>query len=76
MHLNGLAIALFLLAAVSLTAQTPTGPVYVVTHIDITPNYTEDATKLLKEFAKETRTDPALVVRYAYKLPPDQMSIY
>ena len=61
MHLNGLAIALFLLAAVSLTAQTPTGPVYVVTHIDITPNYTEDATKLLKEFAKETRTDPALV---------------
>ncbi len=62
MHLlNGLGIALFLLSAVGLGAQTPTGPVYVVTHIDITPNYAEAAKKLLTEFAAATRTDDALI---------------
>src|SRR5579864_1717668 len=35
--------------------------VYVVTHVDVTPNYTADATKLLGEFAAESKKDPGVV---------------
>ena len=35
--------------------------VYVVTHVDVTPNYTADATKLLREFAAESKKDPGVV---------------
>lgn len=35
--------------------------VYVVTHVDVTPNYTADATKLLREFAVESKKDPGVV---------------
>ena len=35
--------------------------VYVVTHVDVTPNYTADATKLLKEFGLESKKDPGVV---------------
>lgn len=59
--LNGLGLALFALAAVGLPAQTPEGPVYVITHIDITPNYADAAKVLLTEFAAATRTDDALI---------------
>jgi quinol monooxygenase YgiN len=50
----------------NLAAQEPAKggkSVYVVTHVDVTPNYTADATKLLREFAAESRKDPG-VVRY------------
>ena len=35
--------------------------VYVVTHVDVTPNYTADATKALHEFAAESKKDPGVV---------------
>ena len=35
--------------------------VYVVTHVDVTPNFTADATKLLREFAAESKKDPGVV---------------
>jgi len=35
--------------------------VYVVTHVDVTPNFTADATKILREFAAESRKDPGVV---------------
>lgn len=35
--------------------------VYVVTHVDVTPNFIADTTKLLREFASESRKDPGVV---------------
>ena len=35
--------------------------VYVVTHVDVTPNYTADATKLLKEFGADSKKDAGVV---------------
>lgn len=35
--------------------------VYVVTHVDVTPNYTADTTKALHEFAAESKKDPGVV---------------
>jgi len=35
--------------------------VYVVTHVDVTPNFTADATKALREFAAESKKDPGVV---------------
>jgi quinol monooxygenase YgiN len=35
--------------------------IYVVTHVDLTPNYTADGTKLLQKFAADTRKDKGLV---------------
>lgn len=35
--------------------------VYVVTHVDVTPNYTAGATKALREFAAESKKDPGVV---------------
>jgi len=35
--------------------------VYVVTHVDVTPNYTADATKALREFGAESRKDPGVM---------------
>ena len=46
------------------TAQEParsSKSVYVVTHVDVTPNYTADATKALHEFAAESKKDPGVV---------------
>jgi quinol monooxygenase YgiN len=37
------------------------GKVYVVTHVDVTPNYTADATKALHEFAAESKKAPGVV---------------
>ena len=48
----------------NLTAQEPARggkSVYVVTHVDVTPNYTADATKALHEFAAESKKDPGIV---------------
>lgn len=35
--------------------------IYVVTHVDVMPNYAADATKLLKQYAIDSRKDKALV---------------
>jgi len=42
-------------------AQAPGDKLYVVTHVDLTPNYVEDGTKLLQQFAAESRHDPGVV---------------
>jgi quinol monooxygenase YgiN len=42
-------------------AQDPAGGVYVVTHVDITPNYAAEGAKLLHQFAMESRKDPGVV---------------
>jgi quinol monooxygenase YgiN len=48
----------------SVAAQEPARggkSVYVVTHVDVTPNYTADTTKALHEFAAESKRDPGVV---------------
>lgn len=39
-------------------AQTPTGPVYVLTHIDVTPNFTSQAAEAMSRYAIDSRGDP------------------
>jgi quinol monooxygenase YgiN len=56
--------ALFTVTALSMVGQEAGRggkSVYVVTHVDVTPNYTADTTKLLLEFAAESRKDPGSV---------------
>ena len=45
--------------ALALLAQQKN--VYVVTHIDVMPNFTDDTTKVLREFAAESHKDKGLV---------------
>jgi len=42
-------------------AQAAADKLYVVTHVDLTPNFTEDGTKLLQQFAADSRHDPGVV---------------
>ncbi|HWF39279.1 MAG TPA: antibiotic biosynthesis monooxygenase [Candidatus Acidoferrales bacterium] len=42
-------------------AQAPGDKLYVVTHVDLTPNNVEDGTKLLQQFAADSRHDPGVV---------------
>jgi quinol monooxygenase YgiN len=46
-----------------IAGQTPSGGVYVVTHVDIagTPEIIAEATKLLREFSADSRKDPGAV---------------
>ena len=48
-------------AVVHQAMAQPGKSVYVVTHVDVTPNYTADATKLLHEFAAESKKDAGVV---------------
>jgi quinol monooxygenase YgiN len=50
---------LFLAASVVLSAQDH--KLYVVTHVDLTPNYIADGTPLLKQYAAESRKDKGVV---------------
>jgi quinol monooxygenase YgiN len=59
---------MILLALVALTfagsgvrAQGPMDKLFVVTHVDLTPNYEADGVKLLQQFAAESRHDPGVV---------------
>jgi quinol monooxygenase YgiN len=42
-------------------AQSPSENVYVVSHIDVTPDHAADTAKLLKEFAADSRKDTGVV---------------
>jgi quinol monooxygenase YgiN len=48
-------------AAAQTAAKNGGGSVYVITHVDVTPNYAEPGTKLLQQFAMESRKDPGVV---------------
>ena len=59
MRLSLATSALLLLGAVAALAQD--AKLYVVTHVDFTPNYTVDGGKLLEKFAADTRKDKGAV---------------
>jgi quinol monooxygenase YgiN len=50
---------LFFVASLVLSAQD--AKLYVVSHIDLTPNYIADGTKLLQQYAAESRKDKGVV---------------
>jgi quinol monooxygenase YgiN len=50
---------LILTASVVLSAQD--NKLYVVTHVDLTPNYIADGTKLLQQYAAESHKDKGVV---------------
>jgi quinol monooxygenase YgiN len=50
-----------LFSAVSFEASAQDNRLYVVTHIDLTPNYIADGTPLLKQFAADTQKDKGVV---------------
>src|SRR5580704_1702697 len=54
-------ILVFLPFAGCVRAQGAGGKLYVVTHIDVTPDYTAGGSKLLQQFAAESRKDPGVV---------------
>jgi quinol monooxygenase YgiN len=54
-----LSALLLLVASFVLSAQE--SRLYVVTHVDVTPNYTADATKLLQQYAAESPKDKGVV---------------
>jgi quinol monooxygenase YgiN len=41
-------------------AQAKSGALYVVTYVDVFPNFTEDTMKALRQFAADNRKDPGL----------------
>jgi quinol monooxygenase YgiN len=53
-------IALLALAS-SAVLSAQDARIYVVTHVDVLPNYAADATKLLKEYAADSRKDQGSV---------------
>jgi quinol monooxygenase YgiN len=63
--LRALALTAMGLAVVGSVAAQEAGrggkSVYVVTHVDVTPNYTADTTKALHEFAADSKKDPGVV---------------
>jgi len=56
---HSLLAVLFFTASLILFAQDT--KLYVVTHIDVTPNYTADATKILTAYAADSRRDKGVV---------------
>lgn len=50
---------IFVWTGLLLSAQSPN--VYVVSHIDVTPDHSADTAKLLKQFAADSRKDPGSV---------------
>jgi quinol monooxygenase YgiN len=55
-----LAVAVLTIAGIG-RAQGPMDKLFVVTHVDFTPNYAADGTKLLQQFATDSRRDPGSV---------------
>jgi quinol monooxygenase YgiN len=58
---SALTALIVLLLAVSFEASAQDTKLYVVTHVDLTPNYIADGTPLLKKFAVDSRKDPGVV---------------
>ncbi|MGA2877788.1 MAG: putative quinol monooxygenase [Bryobacteraceae bacterium] len=56
-----LSITALLLFAVSVVLYGQDSKLYVVTHVDLTPNYTVDGTKLLQTFASDSHKDKGVV---------------
>jgi quinol monooxygenase YgiN len=56
-----LSLTALLLLAASFVVSAQDAKLYVVTHIDVTPNYIADATKLLKQYAAESPNDKGVV---------------
>ena len=61
----------------SARAQTPDARLYVITHVDITPNNTAEGKKLLQQYAADTRQDAGLarVELLDYKSRPNHFAI-
>jgi quinol monooxygenase YgiN len=64
-----LSIILLLAAAFAAFGQDP--KLYVVTHVDLTPNYIADGTPLLAKFASDSRTEKG-VVRFELLQEPNR----
>lgn len=47
--------------ATTVRAQAPGDKLFVVTHVDLTPNYAADGAKLLQQFAADSRHDLGVV---------------
>jgi quinol monooxygenase YgiN len=47
--------------AVVSRGQEPADKLFVVTHVDLTPNYAAEGSKLLQQFAADSRHDPGVV---------------
>jgi quinol monooxygenase YgiN len=56
-----LSLTALLLLAASFVLSAQDSKLYVVTHIDLTPNYIADGTKLLAQYAAESRKDKGVV---------------
>ncbi|MGP0073087.1 MAG: putative quinol monooxygenase [Bryobacteraceae bacterium] len=52
-----LPLTALLLFALSLVLSAQDTRIYVVTHVDVTPNYANDAAKLLLQYAADSRKD-------------------
>lgn len=48
-------------AANPTSTTTPTGSVYVVTHIDVTPNFAAATSKAIQQYAADSRQDPGFI---------------
>jgi quinol monooxygenase YgiN len=56
-----LSITAFLFFAFGLVLSGQDSKLYVVTHVDLTPNYIVDGTKLLQQFASDSHKDKGVV---------------
>ena len=56
-----LSLTALLFFAISLVLSAQDGKLYVVTHVDLTPNYIVDGTPLLLKFASDSRKDKGVV---------------
>ncbi len=56
-----LSLSALLLLAANFVLSAQDTKLYVVTHVDVTPNYIVDATKLLQQYAAESHKDRGVV---------------
>lgn len=56
-----LSLTALLLLAASFVLSAQDSKLYVVTHIDVTPNYIADGTKLLQQYTAESRNDKGML---------------
>ncbi len=54
-------LSLILFLATAFAAFGQDAKLYVVTHVDLTPNYTVDGTQLLQKFASDSHKDTGVV---------------